>query len=123
MANRNFNRKQALEKEIKEIYAEIAIGASGAPTLTKGLGVESITRNGAGDYTLTLEDSWVRLMSMHATHEAASAEDITFQISAKDVTTAKTVDFFTKTGATETDPSDGSTLFIRLELKNSSSGA
>lgn len=31
MANRNFNRKQALEKEIKEIYAEIAIAATITP--------------------------------------------------------------------------------------------
>lgn len=122
MANRNFNRKQALEKEVKELFAEVAIGASGAPTLTKGLGISGIVRNGAGDYTLTLEDGFVRLMDFQASHEAASAEDITFQLSAQDVTTAKTVSFFTKTAATETDPSDGSTLRIKLELKNSTVG-
>jgi len=31
MANRNYNRKQALEKEVKEIYAEIGIAATSVP--------------------------------------------------------------------------------------------
>jgi hypothetical protein len=122
MANRNFNRKQALEKEVKDLYAEVAIGSSGAPTLTKGLGVASVERTGTGEYTVTLEDAYNRLMHVNVSHEAASAEDITAQVSASDVQSAKTISFITKAADTETDPSDGSVLRIKIEVKNSSVG-
>ena len=122
MANRNFNRYQALEKEVKVIYAEVAIGASGAPTLSSaGLGVASVSRNSAGDYDFVLEDKYTRLMHFGVTQEAASAEDLTFQVKSEDVAgSTKTINFVCKAAAVETDPSSGSKLFIRIELKNSS---
>lgn len=121
MANRIFNRHQSLEKEIKNLYAEVAIGASGAPTLTKGLGIESISRTGAGDYKITLDDKYVRLMSFHAIHLSATEEDLTIQLKAQDMST-KEIDFFTLAAATATDPANGDTLFIKIELKNSTAG-
>ena len=56
MANRSFNRLQALDKEIKIIHGQFAVGTTGAPTLSesKSVGVKSITRNSAGDYSLVL---------------------------------------------------------------------
>lgn len=122
MASRNFNRKQALEKEVKSLYADIAIGASGAPTVTKALGITSVVRNGAGDYTLTLDDKYVRLMHVDIKQLAASAEDLTFQLAAEDVASAKTVQFLCKAAAVATDPSNGSRLLIKIDLKNSTSG-
>lgn len=120
MANRNFNRYQALEKEVKVIYAEVAIGASGAPTLSRGTGVESIVRNSAGLYTLTLQDKYNRLMHSDIKQLVSAAEDLQFQLVAEDVDNAKTLQFRCVTAAVETDPSNGSILFIKLELKNSS---
>ena len=56
MANRSFQRLQALDKEIKIVHGQFAVGGSGAPTLSasKSVGVKSITRNSAGDYSLVL---------------------------------------------------------------------
>lgn len=122
MANRNFNRHQSLEKEIKSLHLDVAIGATGAPTLTKGLGTTSIVRNGAGDYTITLDDKFVRLMSFHGTVVSATEEDIRFQISAEDVNGTKEISFFTLTGAVATDPANGDRLLIKIDLKNSTSG-
>lgn len=122
MANRNFNRKQALEKEVKEIYADVAIGTTGAPTLTKGLGVTSIARTGAGRYTVTLDDKYTRLMQATVTLLDATSKDLTFQLTAEDVDGAKTVSFACKAVATDTDPSDGDRLLICFNLKNSSVG-
>lgn len=121
MANRSFNRKQALEKEVKEIYLDVAIGASGAPTLTRGVGVASIARNSAGLYTITLQDQYSRLMDVRIVQVAAVAEDLKFQLAAESVTTsAKTIQFRSIAVATETDPSSGSRLLIQINLKNSS---
>ena len=56
MANRSFQRLQALDKEIKIIHGQFAVGGSGAPTLSasKSVGVKSVTRNSAGDYSVVL---------------------------------------------------------------------
>lgn len=122
MANRDFNRKQALEKEVKEIYAEIAIGASGAPTLTYATGVASIARTAPGVYVLTLQDRYIRLM--HASIMqlfAASGEDRVFQLVSQTVSTsAKQLTFRCNEGVGEADPSSGSILYVALQLKNSS---
>lgn len=120
MANRSFNRKQALEKEIKEIYAKVTIGSSGAPTLTTGYGVSSITRTSAGLYQLTLADKYTSLKNMEVMFLSSTAQDIRAQIKAEDVDVAKTIDFFTLTDATATDPSSGQVMLIKLDLKNTS---
>lgn len=120
MANRNYSRQQALEREVKALFAEVSIGASGAPTLVRGLGIASIVRNSAGLYTLTLQDKYDRLMHMDVKQLVASAEDLNFQLAAEDVDSAKTVQFRCIAAAVETDPSSGSRLFIRLSLRNTS---
>ena len=120
MANRKFEKVQAIEKEIKHLYAEIAIGASGAPTLTRGTGIASISRTSAGLYVLTLQDKYSRLMLFHGTVKAASAEDLKVQLVSETVSSNKTVTFRCVAVATATDPANGDSLFIKLELKNSS---
>ena len=61
MANRNFNRLQALDKEIKLIHGQFAItGATGAVSWTsankaKSVGVKNIEKDtGDGNYKITL---------------------------------------------------------------------
>lgn len=120
MANRNFNRVQALDKEIKHLYADIDVGATGAPTISKALGITSIVRSAQGDYKVTLDDKFTRLMFFQGVLEVSSAEDITFQLKAEDVAGVKTIDFFTNTGATATDPSSGSKMRLHIVVKNSS---
>lgn len=120
MANRNFNRKQALEKEVKEIYAKITHGSSGAPTLTTGVGISSITRNTTGDYTLVLQDKYNSLKMAEATLIKSSGEDIRMQIKSETVSSNGTINYLTLTGSSATDPSSGSILLLKFELKNSS---
>lgn len=121
MANRNFNRFQALEKEVKSIFADVAIGATGAPTLSRGLGIASIVRDSAGTYTITLEDRYNRLLGASVTQiVTGGAEDLSFQLDSEDVDGTKEIVLVCHTAGTETDPSDGSRLLIELLLKNSS---
>jgi hypothetical protein len=120
MANKTFNKVQAYEKEVKHLYADVAIGASGAPTLTRGYGITSIARNSAGKYTVTLSDKYNRLMFADVVQLVGTAEDTNFQLVSESVASAKTVVFHCLTGGVATDPSSGSRLFIKLELKNSS---
>jgi hypothetical protein len=56
MANRMFNRLQALDKEIKILQGQFTVAGSGAPTLVvnKSVGFKSVTKTGVGDYAITL---------------------------------------------------------------------
>lgn len=120
MASRNFSRMQALEKEVKVIYVRAAIGATGAPTLdaTNSKGVASIARTAAGDYTITLEDKYQALMHASAQLVVSADEDLTIHVDSEDVDGAKTVKLTCLAATTATDPSDGSTLLVRIEVKN-----
>lgn len=121
MANRNFNRRQALEKEVKDLYAAVSIGATGAPTLTSHVGILSISRTSAGLYRLTLEDKYTALKSFKVIHKVATAEDLNFQVKAEAVSgSVPYIDFFCLTAGSATDPSNGAVLLIKIEVKNTS---
>lgn len=123
MANRTFNRKQSLEKEVKDVYVKVSFGASGAPSLVSGAsyGAASISKDATGEYTLVLQDRYVALKHMEATLMSATAEDIRVQLKSESINSdSKSVSFFTLTGASATNPSSGSSLLIKLELKNTS---
>jgi hypothetical protein len=121
MANRKFEKVQALEKEIKHLYAELTIGASGAVTLTRGTGIASVVKeSAAGTYTLTLQDKYTRLMWAGVTVQSASAEDLVVHLVSETVASTKTVQIRCTAVATAANPASGDKLFVKLELKNSS---
>lgn len=126
MANRNFNRYQALTKEVKALFAQVAIGAAGAPTINaaKSLGVASIVRNSAGNYTVTLSDKYMDLLELSCSRELAAGAPAAlggFVVRSQDVDAAKTivVEFVDAAGAA-IDPASGTTLRMKIDLKNSS---
>lgn len=119
MANRRFYQFHgALEPGIVALYLEVAIGATGAPTLTYGKGVTSIARTTNGEYLITLADKYNRLLAFNPIMESTTGEDITFQVDASAVASG-TVAFFTNTADTPTDPTSGDKIYIELKLKNS----
>lgn len=120
MANRNFNRFQALEKEVKALYADISIGAAGAPTLVEGLGIASVALAGTGLYTITLQDKYNRLMSANAIAMEPSTV-LHAYVYAETVSTNKTLSLIVvdPTGAA-VEPPSGTRLLIRIDVKNSS---
>ena len=122
MANRTFNDAQALEKEVKTLFAKISIGASGAPTLVKpgSLGIASVSKVSTGLYRITLEDTYPALLGVKATALASSAADMTFQVKLETVSTTKLVEVFCLTAGVATEPASGTVLFVELSLKNTS---
>lgn len=118
MANRTFNRKQALEKEVKELYANVAIGSSGAPTLTTGYGIASVIRVSQGLYRFTLSDQYASLKHVEAIILESTARDHTFQIKLETVASTKLVELFVLTAGSVADPASGAKLLVKFDLKN-----
>lgn len=126
MANRNFNRYQALTKEVKVLFARIAIGSTGAPALQSpySLGVTSVVRNSTGNYTITLDDKYMHLMQITQSIQLASGSPAAtggMVIRSHTVSTTKQiiVEFVDSSGAAVELPS-GAQLRLSIELKNSS---
>ena len=104
------------------------IGATGAPTLVAAdsLGVKTIVRNTTGDYTITLgtpsgdTEKYNKLLWADGKLLDPDAEDIRVQIDTDSISSAGTMKILTVTGGSAADPSNGATLMMALDVKNSS---
>lgn len=125
MANRRFEQFQlGLEKAVVTLYAQVAVGASGAPTLqaAKSKGIKSVTRASAGNYVIVLQDRYQSLLFadfrvLIATGGVGLAGLVRADNSLG-TTPSITVEFVDGTG-TPTDIASGATLLAQIVLKNS----
>ena len=142
MANRNFNRVQALDKELKHVYGVFKVGSAGAvdPTwetntalVGRSVGIKSVTKeSGAGQYTLVLgtpggeTDRYPALIGMDVAISCATNPGTdggeTWQIISEQVNHASdpklTFNFVNLNGAFD-NPKNGAYVYVHLVLKNS----
>lgn len=118
--------RYSLENKMIDIYARVAIGASGAPTLNAPLskGVTSITRNSAGLYTIVFNDRYVNLLNFNiniflAAGTSSIGEVILRANNIATSTRSVQVQFNNSAGAA-VDPANGVTLYCKFEFKGSS---
>jgi hypothetical protein len=141
MANRNFNRLQALDKEVKHLYGTFDVGTAGVRTfdtaaISRSAGIKSITKeSGAGQYTIVLgvpsgdADVYPALLFFEAIlleAGAPAAEGSSLcQLVSEDVsgTGSFVVNFVrSDTGAYANTP-DGSKVLFHIVVKNSNLSA
>ena len=108
------------------LYAEVAIGASGAPTLNAmaSMGIDSIARADEGQYLVTLNKKYQALRFVGCSFVApggAAAPDVSVESQA--VASAGTLIINTQSGGVNTDPASGETMMLMIHLKNSSVAA
>jgi hypothetical protein len=118
MSNNLFHNPQSIERSLKHVHLEVAIAAVGAPTLTRGIGITSITRTGAGLYSIVLP-KFNSFVSAHFTHILATAEASSVQVTAVNPA-AGTISIMTKVAGIAADLTSGSILMIDLQYKNTS---
>lgn len=129
MANKNFSRVQAYEKEVKLLYATIDITTSGAVLSSKGL-ASAVKESTAGQYTIVLPSSYYKFLSlspatMHPTASLVAAVDIlgtpaTFQDSFRASPTI-VIQCRDYAGAA-VNPASGTTIRLAIEVRNTSVG-
>lgn len=135
MANRYFTQfPKTLEKEVVMLFARVSFGAAGAPTLdaTNSKGIVSVTRNGAGVFTVVLGtkvgmlDVYPRLLGAQVVFNTVGTGNAPaaplLEVSADAVATAGSASLqltFRNAAGTATDPASGEVALIELKLKNS----
>lgn len=128
MANRWFNQFQkSLEKEVVNLFAVVAFGAAGAPTLNtsnNSKGIASISRTAQGSFLITLQDSYYKLLSLDGvfltTGAGPAAPTIALSAAAVGTQSGGTLQLQTQNGGSNTDPDTGETLYLHIVLGNSS---
>jgi hypothetical protein len=129
MAHRNFTQfHYALERMPVELYAQVAIGATGTPTLSvaNSKGIASMVRNSTGNYTITLQDGYNRLMLADCLIQNATGipagVSMGLVTTGSDVTTSGggTLKVQFSTGGSATELASGDTLYLNIVLSNSS---
>lgn len=108
MANRNFNRLQSLEKEVKILNLKITTDGSADVASISGLGFASVSHN-ADVYTITLQDKFTSLVGINVISKTAC----NFKLNSEDVASAKTVEIEASASNTS------SVIYVTLFLKNS----
>lgn len=118
--------RQQFEKKVVDVFANVTIGSTGAPTLsaTNSKGVLSITRVSAGLYTFVFgtnsslpKDTYVKLLNVSCVFNSGSSAPASplLNVVANSVSTAGTcslqVQFRSLAGAA-TDPASGEILYV-----------
>lgn len=134
MANRYFKQFQhTLEKGVVELYGQVTFGSSGAISSQSCVGFSvAQTDSETGRYTVTLEDSYPKLLFcdvvLEGAADAAYTQDagLGYLLRNVDVTSSKTFDIQLVDGGTvgsasqsDADPEDGAVAYIAIKLKNS----
>jgi hypothetical protein len=116
----------SLEKDLVHLYAKVAIGGTGAPTLSRGKGIASVVRNGAGDYTVTFQDKYRAFLHASVLFQDAdgvsAAGGFLMGVKAEDVSGAKTLNviFADVDTAAATEVDNGATLYFHFVLSRTS---
>ena len=137
MANRSFNRLQALDKEIKIIHGQFVTDSTAASTASfltnsKSVGVRAVYRVGAGHFRIELGtpggdvDKYSHFFGAYFDIQKSTAIGSTlggasFQLQgAPTVSTDGQIDFFSlKSNGDEADPGNSETIHFMIVLKNS----
>lgn len=122
MANRYLTQFMASpEKAVVSVYGKASItNTTGVVASYSGKLIQSVERTGAGEYTITLQDSWNSLLNASFQILAATPVDLVPQLLSYSVTSAKTVVVNLLAAAVPTDSAQDIELLFTLTLKNTS---
>ena len=131
MANRNFNRVQGLDKEVKFLFLTATIGSGGDPTLneSKSVGIKSISDTAVGEYDITLgtpggsADKYNSLLFLQCvltdTAAISTGGGVSFQIEADDIQNGIIKLFALDKDGAIAEIRSGDVLQIMIVVKNS----
>lgn len=119
-----FQFRYSYERDLSDIQLKVTIGASGAPTLTRGLGVASIARNSAGNYTITLKDRANLLMDVKASFISGSSAPAAPSVNVVSETVSSSTPALIiqcrDIAAAAADPASGEVMLLHIQVRQAS---
>lgn len=113
-----FNKQYSFEPNLVILAGKIDLNASAAVLSTTDVqNAASVTKTGTGEYTITLNDSYTKKLSIQATVESDTDADLVAQIDSSDIqgnSAAKTIVIKTMAAAVPTDASAAATIYITI---------
>ena len=131
MANRMFNRLQALDKEVKFLFLTATIGSGGDPTLneSKSVGIKSISDTAVGEYDITLgvpggaTDKYASLLFVDGIivdgTQIGATGGLGFQVETDDITNGIIKIFVLDKEAVRKEVKSGDIIKLMIVVKNS----
>lgn len=130
MANRYFKSQFSYSflAKLVHLYMRVTIGAAGAPTLdtANSKGIKSIVQNGTGDYTVTLQDKYIRLLSLESVFDTtggggnpAAAPVVNVKAQAVSANGGGTVRLLCSAAGVAANPANGEALLVEFDLSDS----
>lgn len=99
------------------LYLKLTVGATGAVSATAGYGLAETTpivRNGTGNYTITLDRSYKKLLAVNHTMVLASPQDLNLTVTADNIAASGAITVEFSIGGTATDPSSGAIAIFEV---------
>lgn len=99
--------------------AVVATFSAGSISVSKdsGYGFASVTWSATGTFDVILEDVYYALKSVKGIYVSSSAADIRYNLKSQNIT-SKLFSVLSLTGATATNPPDGSSFLLKVDVKN-----
>ena len=115
------NPVQAIEQGVTTVYAKLVVGATGAVTSDSGYGLTSIVRNGVGNYTITLDRKFKKLLAVVPTVIQATPQGLKMTLEADAIASAGTITLEWNTDAgTATELSSGTVVLFAITVGDTS---
>jgi hypothetical protein len=127
MANYNYRSQftQSNAAGLTKLLLKVSIGAAGAPTIAvgTGMGIKSIVRNSAGQYTINLSKPFTQLLDIRSSSlsgvVAPASPTLNLVTDAVASKTAPAVTLQYRNSGAATDPASGEILYLEIELNSS----
>lgn len=97
----------------------VATFSGGSLSVSKdsGYGFQSVSWSATGTFDVILEDKYYALKSAKGLFYSSSAADIRYQLKSQSIT-SKLLSFLSLTGSSATNPPDGSSFMLKIDVKN-----
>lgn len=88
-----------VEQGVTDLFVKLTVGATGAVSAVSGYGVSGIARNSTGNYTITLDRKYKKLLCVNDVLVQATPQGIRPTVKADGVSSAGTIQVEFNTGA------------------------
>jgi hypothetical protein len=111
------DKVQVIEQGVTTLYVKLVVGASGAVTSFSGYGIDNLARNATGNYTITLDRKFKKLLGISDTLIQATPQGLKMTVEGNNVSSAGTIVLEYNTDAgTATELSSGTIVLFAITV-------